>query len=53
MSLDEDGSRVSDYLTHVLEATRLAITYVEGMAKAEFLAASDPASRYPQLRRAW
>jgi uncharacterized protein with HEPN domain len=38
MSRDEDGSRVPDYLAHMLEATRLASTYVEGMAKAEFLA---------------
>lgn len=38
MSLDEDGSRVPDYLAHMLEATRLASTYLEGMAKAEFLA---------------
>jgi uncharacterized protein with HEPN domain len=38
MSWDEDGSRVSDYLAHMVEATRLASTYVEGMVKAEFLA---------------
>jgi uncharacterized protein with HEPN domain len=38
MSRDDDGSRVPDYLGHMLEATRLAGTYVEGMAKAEFLA---------------
>ncbi len=38
MSRDEAGSRVPDYLGHMLEATRLASTYVEGMAKVEFLA---------------
>lgn len=38
MSRDKDGSRVPDYLAHMLEATRLASTYVEGMAKVEFLA---------------
>lgn len=38
MSRDEAGSRVPDYLGHMLEATRLASTYVEGMTKVEFLA---------------
>jgi uncharacterized protein with HEPN domain len=38
MSRDEAGSRVPDYLAHMLEATRLASTYVEGMAKVELLA---------------
>jgi uncharacterized protein with HEPN domain len=38
MSRNEGGSRVSNYLEHMLEATRLASTYVEGMAKTEFLA---------------
>jgi uncharacterized protein with HEPN domain len=37
MSREEDGSRVPDYLAHMLEATRLASTYVDGMAKSEFL----------------
>ncbi len=38
MSRVEAGSRVPDHLSHILEATRLASAYVEGMAKAEFLA---------------
>jgi uncharacterized protein with HEPN domain len=38
MNRDEAGSRIPDYLAHMLEATRLASTYVEGMAKVEFLA---------------
>ena len=38
MSRGEAGSRIPDYLAHMLEATRLASTYVEGMAKVEFLA---------------
>jgi uncharacterized protein with HEPN domain len=37
MSRIEGGSRVPDYVSHILEATRLARTYVEGMGKAEFL----------------
>jgi uncharacterized protein with HEPN domain len=37
MSRVEGGSRVPDYVSHILEATRLASTYVESMGKAEFL----------------
>jgi uncharacterized protein with HEPN domain len=37
MSRLESGSRLPDYLSHILEASRLVSTYVEGMAKAEFL----------------
>ena len=37
MSPEGAGSRVSDYLSHILEAARLARTYIEGMVKADFL----------------
>ncbi len=37
MSTDESGLRVGDYLTHMLEAARLAREYVQGMNKADFL----------------
>lgn len=38
MSRDETAPRIADYLSHILEAARLADAYVEGMIKAEFLA---------------
>ena len=38
MSQDEAGSRVPDYLSHILEAVRLVRTYIEGMAKEDLLA---------------
>jgi uncharacterized protein with HEPN domain len=37
MSEDESRLRVDDYLSHMLEATRLAREYVQGLAKADFL----------------
>jgi len=33
----ENGSRLGDYLAHMLEAIRLARTYTEGMDKQDFL----------------
>ena len=36
MTADE-SRRVDDYLAHMLEATRLARTYTEELAKADFL----------------
>lgn len=38
MSADEGRLRIDDYLVHMLEATRLARTYTDGLAKADFLA---------------
>lgn len=37
MSQPEQGSRLGDYLSHMLEAIRLARTYTEGMDKQAFL----------------
>ena len=38
MSADESKLRIDDYLEHMLEATRLARTFTEGMNKTDFLA---------------
>jgi uncharacterized protein with HEPN domain len=37
MSADDAGLRVSDYLSHMLEAARLAREYVRDLNKADFL----------------
>jgi uncharacterized protein with HEPN domain len=37
MSQDEAESRLNDYLSHMLEATRLAREYVQGLSKNDFL----------------
>lgn len=37
MSEPDAGSRVGDYLSHMLEAVRLSRSYVEGMTKPDFL----------------
>lgn len=38
MNRDETSPRIDDYLAHIMEATRLAGVYVDGMTKADFLA---------------
>ena len=37
MTNDESRLRLADYLSHMLEAARLARGYVEGVVKADFL----------------
>ena len=37
MTNDESRLRLADYLSHMLEAARLAREYVEGVVKAEIL----------------
>jgi uncharacterized protein with HEPN domain len=37
MTNDESRLRLADYLSHMLEAARLAREYVEGVVKADFL----------------
>lgn len=38
MNADESKLRIHDYVEHMLEATRLVQTFIEGMEKADFIA---------------